>query len=104
MNNFMKGAAKRLIFSLGVVSALGGCAVYGPVGPAPYPYATGAYGEAVYPVAPVYASPYAYSPYYYDPLFIGPPVFFNLGVSARGGHRFHDGGFRGSRSGFRRGR
>lgn len=97
----MKGVAKRLTFSLLVVSALGGCAVYGLANPGPYAYGTDANGQTVYVAPPVYADPYY--PYYYDPLYLGPPVFFNFGFHSSGGHRFHDRGFRGGRGGFRGG-
>ncbi len=88
-----KGAAKRLTFSLVLLSVLGGCAVYGPA-PGPYAYGTDAYGQ------PIYSAPYYpyYNPYYYNPLYLGgPPVFFNFGF--RGGRRDHDRGFRGDRDG-----
>lgn len=98
MNQSMKGVAKRLTFSLLVVSALGGCAVYGPVYPGPYAYGTDASGQPVYVAPPVYAAPY---PYYYDPVYIGPPVFFNFGFHSFSGHRHHDRGFRGGHGGFR---
>jgi hypothetical protein len=83
MNKYMKGAAKRLTFSLIIVSTLGGCAVYGPGYP---PYAS-------YDANPYYAQP-AYS----APAYIGPPVFLNFGFQHRsGGGGFHSGdrGFRG---------
>jgi len=97
MTQSIKGVAKRLTFSLLVVSALGGCAVYGPA-PGPYAYGTYATGP------PVYADPYLYPypyPYYYDPWYIGPPVSFNFGFSSWSGHRRHDRGFRGGHGGFR---
>lgn len=96
----MKGVAKRLTFSLLVVSALSGCAVYGPAYPGPYAYGTDANGQPVYVAPPVYAAPYPY-PYYYDPLYIGPPVSFNFGFHSFRGHRHHDRGFRGGHGGFR---
>jgi hypothetical protein len=91
MTPYLKGAAKRLTFSLLALSALGGCAVYAP-GPGPY-YGTDANGQAVY-ATPPYGAPYAtYSPYYYGPAYVGPPVSLNLGLGYwHGGHR---GGFRG---------
>ena len=106
MKQSMKGAAKRLTFSLVVVSALGGCAVYGPADPGPYAYGTYATGQPVYVAPPVYANPYPYPylypyPYYYDPLYIGPAVSFNFGFSSWSGHRGHDRGFRGGHGGFR---
>ena len=92
MNPTLKGAAKRLTFSLTLVSALGGCAVYGP--PAgPYAYGTDANGQPVY-TAPYYY-PYSYPsyyPYYYDPLYIGGGPFFGFGY-------YGGGGFRGGRGG-----
>jgi len=93
MKQSMKGVAKRLIFSLFVVSALGGCAAYGPPNPGPYAYGTDANGQ------PVYAAPYY--PYYYDPVYIGPPVVLSFGFHSFSGHRHHDRGFRGGHSGFR---
>ena len=105
MKQFIKGAAKRLTFSLLVVSALGGCAVYGPAGPPPYAYTTDAYGQPVTVAPSVYAAPYPYypySPYYYDPFYLAPPVFFNFSLRSFGGHRHHR-GFWGGYGGFRRG-
>lgn len=87
MKTFIKGAAKRLIFSLGALSALGGCAVY-PANPGPYAYGTDAYGQTVYAAPPpVYAAPY------YNPVYVGPPVSLNFGFW--GGGRGHGGGGRG---------
>ncbi|WP_244618335.1 hypothetical protein [Rhodoferax sediminis] len=103
MNSILKGAAKRLTFSLILVSALGGCAVYGPP-PGPYTYGTDANGQPVYTVPYYYPYSYpTYSPYYYDPFYIGPPAFFNFGFG--GGHRDHDHdrGFRGGHGGGFRG-
>ena len=102
MKQSMKGVAKRLTFSLLVVSALGGCAVYEPANPGPYAYGTYATGQPVYVAPPVYADPYLYPyPYYYDPWYIGPPVSFNFGFSSWSGHRSHDRRFRGGHGGFR---
>ena len=87
----MKGAAKRLTFSLIVVSTLGGCAVYGPAYP-PYAYDADPYGQPVYSAPPAYAAP----------VYVGPPLFLNFGFQYRsGGGRFHGGdrGFRGFRGG-----
>ena len=107
MTNGLKRMAKRLSLSLLALSALGGCAVYGPpAGPYAY-YGTDADGQAIYaappvtyPAAPVYASPY--SPYYYGPAYVGPPIGLNLGFSywrgGGGGWRgggWHGGGGRG---------
>ena len=104
MTQTMKGAAKRLTFSLLALSALGGCAVYGPANPGPYVYGTDASGQAVYAAPPgyaappVYAAPYYY-PQYYDPVYVGPPVFFNFGFSSWGGHHGGGRGFGGGRGG-----
>lgn len=108
MEKVTKGVAKRLIFSLLALSALGGCAVYGP--PGPYVYGTDTNGQPLYEAAPVYAAPSYYypypypyySPYNYDPVYLGPPVFFNFGISSRSGGGFHGGG-RGFRGGGARG-
>ena len=105
MKQTIKGAAKRLTLSLFVVSALGGCAVYGPPGPGPYAYTTDAYGQPVTVTPPVNAGPYpyySYSPYYYDPFYLAPPLFFNFGFRSFGGHDHHR-GFGGGQGGFRRG-
>ncbi len=99
MKKLPKGVAKRLIFSLVALSAVGGCAVYAPPYPGPYAYGTDANGQPVYAAAPVNAVPYYYpyySPYYYDPVYLGPPVFFNFGFHS--GDGFHGGG-RGFRGG-----
>lgn len=98
MTTSFKSAAKRLTFSLMALSALGGCAVYGPAPVGPY-YGTNAYGQATYAAPPVYAAPY-YSPYYtpqyapyYGPTYIGPPLSLNFGFGLRGGG--HRGSYRG---------
>ena len=59
MDNSVKGAAKRLLFSLAVVASLGGCAVYdtGYAGYGGYGSYAGVssydyYGGSVYPAAP----------------------------------------------------
>lgn len=78
MDKYMKGAAKRLTFSLIIASTLGGCAVYAP----PYGYYD---ADPYYYGQPVYSAP-AY------PAYIGPPVFLNFGLQYRsGGGRFHGG-------------
>ncbi|MDB5951095.1 MAG: hypothetical protein JWR65_2950 [Massilia sp.] len=94
MNTQSKGGAKRLVFSLVVASALGGCAVYEPGYPgyAADPYAYG---------APVYSG---------VPYYVGPPVSLGLWYGSRGGgyrgrghyghrgyhgHGGHDGGWGG---------
>ena len=105
MKQSIKGAAKRLTFSLFVVSALGGCAVYGPPGSGPYGYAVDASGQPVTVAPPVNAAPYpyySYYPYYYDPFYVGSPLFFNFSLRSFGGHPRHR-GFRGGHGGFRRG-
>jgi len=89
MKKFTKGAAKRLIFSLVALSAVGGCAVYAP--PGAYAYGTDVNGQPVYAPAPVNAAPTYYYPYYYDPVYLGPPLFFNFGFHSRGGGS-HGGG------------
>ena len=76
MNMHVRGAAKRLIFSLIVASTLAGCAVYqlGYPGYAvdPYPYGTPFYSGV--------------------PYYVGPPVSLGLWYGARGGgHRGHRG-------------
>ncbi|MDO8458651.1 MAG: hypothetical protein Q7T07_17235 [Burkholderiaceae bacterium] len=106
MNTSLKGVAKRLIFSLVVASALGGCAVYGPVATT----YTDADGKTVTVAPAVVTTPYydpyyyPYSSYYYDPWFVGPPLYFNFGVHSSGGHRFQGRGFRSGHGGFRGGR
>lgn len=99
MNSILKeGVARRLTFSLVLLCALGGCAVYGPP-PSAVPYGTDANGQPVYttPYYYPYSYPYpAYYPYYYDPLYIGGgPFFFGYG--------YYGGGFRGGRGGGRGG-
>lgn len=91
MKKLPKGVAKRLIFSLVALSAMGGCAVYAPPYPGPYAYGMDANGQPVYAAAPVNAVPYYY-PYYYDPMYLGPPIFFNFGFHSGGGRSFHGGG------------
>lgn len=98
MTKSLKSMATRLTFSLLALSALGGCAVYGPA-PGPYTYyGTDADGQVVYaappvayPAAPVYAAPY-----YYGPAYVGPPIGLNLGFSYwRGGGGRGRGGWHG---------
>lgn len=112
MKKLPKGVAKRLIFSMVVLSAMGGCAVYAPPYPGPYVYGMDANGQPVYAAAPVNAVPYYYPyyypnyyPNYYDPMYLGPPVFFNFGFHSGGSRSFHGGGggFRGGGGGFRGG-
>lgn len=81
------GAAKRLIFSLGIVVALGGCAVY-PAGYPSYSYYDN-YGTPVYVApAPAYVSP---APVYIapGPVYIAPPVSLNFGFGWGGGYHHH---------------
>jgi hypothetical protein len=96
MNTHVKGVAKRLIFSLVVASALGGCAVYQPAYPgyAGDPYAYG---------APAYSG---------VPYYVGPPVtlglsYWSYGGGYRGYHGYHGhrgyGGHRGYHGGGRGG-
>ena len=56
MRKIKSGVAKRLIFSLCVLGALGGCAVY--------------------PTSPGY---------------VGPPVYFGVGIWGGGYHHYHGG-------------
>lgn len=98
MTRSVKGMAARLTFSLLALSALGGCAVYGPP-PGPYTYyGPDASGQAVYAAPPVSypAAPVYSSPYYYGPAYVGPPIGLNLGFSYwRGGGGGWRGGGRG---------
>ena len=86
MKPILKGAAKRLTFSLILATTLGGCAVYQPA----YP------GYSTY-------DPYAYSaPVYYGaPYYVGPPISLDLWwVGGGGGYgRGHHGGFHGGHRG-----
>ncbi len=90
MRQITTGVAKRLIFSLGVVVVLGGCAVY-PAGYSSYSYSDGYYAAPVYvEPAPVYVEP--------APAYIGPPVSLNFGFGWwGGGHHHHGWGGRGWR-------
>ena len=72
MRKITTGAAKRLIFSLCIMSVLGGCAVY-PASPG-YTYYDG-YD------APAYVAP--------APVYVGPPVYF--GFSSWWGGGYHRG-------------
>ena len=103
MDNSVKGAAKRLLFSLSIVASLGGCAVYdaGYGGYGGYgTYGTyGAvsgydyYGGPAYPLAPVYG--YGPGPYYAGPAYVPAPVL-QFNYRSGGGYRRHDGyGWRG---------
>ena len=98
MNASLSGFAKRLGLSLVLLSALGGCAVYGP--PPGSVIGTDANGQ------PIYAQPYSYDypgypyyPYYYNPLYIGGPVFFGYGYHRWGGWGGHGGGHWGGHGG-----
>lgn len=97
MTRCLTGTAGRLAFSLLALSALGGCAVYGP----PYAYSgTDANGQPVYVAPPVYpAAPVYAAPYYYGPAYVGPPIGLNFGFGYWGGGGGR-GGFRGGRGGF----
>lgn len=71
MRKIKNGVAKRLIFSLCVLGALGGCAVY--------------------PTSPGYAY---YDDYGYTapaPVYVGPPVYFGVGVWGGGSYYHHHG-------------
>lgn len=86
MKQFVKGGAKRLIFSLIAAASLGGCAVYEP-----YP---AGYGYDAYPYGP---PAYAGVPYY-----VGPPISLGLWFDARdgGGHHGYRGGHYGRPGGW----
>lgn len=85
-----KGAAKRLTLSLALLSALGGCAVYGPPSPVPYGYyGMAANGQPLYAAPPVYGGPY------YAPAYIGPPISLNLGLGFWSGDGWRGGRGRG---------
>jgi hypothetical protein len=85
------GAAKRLILSLLLGSAMTGCAVYAPPYAASVPYSSYPYNYGY--AAPLYASP----------VYVGPPVSLSLGF---GFYRGFGGGFGGYHHGgrFRGGR
>lgn len=89
MENSVKGAAKRLLFSLAVVASLGGCAVY-DAGYGGYGAANGYdyYGSPAYPVAPVYG--YGPGPIYSGPAYVPAPVL-QFNYRSGGGYRRHDG-------------
>lgn len=89
MDNSAKGVAKRLLFSLTVLGALGGCAVYDTG--YNYPYHGGAYyADPVYPAAPVYG--YGPTPFYAAPPVYAPAPVFRFDYRSGGGHRWRDGG------------
>jgi hypothetical protein len=90
MENSVKGAAKRLSFSLLVAASLGGCAVY-DAGYG-YPYYT---DPVYYPTAPAYG--YGMAPLYTAPPFYVPPPVLQFNYRSGGGHGgrgWHDGGHR----------
>lgn len=104
MNRSVKGAAKRLLFSLSVLASLGGCAVYdaGYGGYGTYAGASGYsyYNAPVYPVAPVYG--YGPGPFYSGPAYVPAPVL-QFNYRSGGGYRHHDGrgpGWHGGEHGF----
>jgi hypothetical protein len=87
MNLDLKGAAKRLLFSLSLAASLGGCAVYEP-----YPASYTAYDPYGY------RYPYGQPAYGDVPAYVGPPVSLDLWFGSHRGHGFrgpHGHGFRG---------
>lgn len=84
--NILKGAAKRLTFSLAIAASLGGCAVYDP----------GYYGYSNYDPYYAYGAPvYSGAPYY-----VGPPISLDLfWVGGGGGYGHGHHGFRGGHRG-----
>jgi hypothetical protein len=77
MNLHLKGAAKRLLFSLSVAASLAGCAVYEPY---PATYSTyDPYG---------YSYPYGQPAYSGAPYYVGPPVTLGLWFESYRGHGF----------------
>ena len=86
MNVILKGAAKRLTFSLLVATTLGGCAVYDPGYYAGYP----AYDPYYAYGAPAYSG----APYY-----VGPPIALDLWWVGGGGYGHGHHGFRGGHRG-----
>jgi hypothetical protein len=92
MNLQIKGAAKRLTFSLVLAAGLGGCVAYGP------PYATydgayvPAYGYSSYSAYPYYgAYPYASPAYAYPPVTLGLGFSYYDRGSRHYGHGHHHG-------------
>lgn len=88
MENSVKGVAKRLLFSLSVLSVLGGCAVYDAG------YSPAYYSQPVYSATPIYGA----VPYYAPPVYVAPPVF-QFDYRSSGGHRWHDHSHRGREGG-----
>ena len=104
MDNSVKGAAKRLLFSLTVLASLGGCAVY-DAGYGGYGTYSGYdyYGGPAYPVAPAYGYGPAPYPYYSAPTYVPAPVL-QFNYRSGGGYWRHDGyrpGWRGGEHRFR---
>jgi uncharacterized membrane protein YgcG len=98
MKTILKGAAKRLTFSLVIAVCLGGCAVYQPG----YP------GYGGYPGYSTYDPYYGYGAPVYSgvPYYVGPPVSFDFlwfegrgGGYGRGYGHGHHGGFHGGHRG-----
>jgi len=108
MDNSVKGAAKRLLFSLTVLTSLGGCAVYDYGGYGSYGSYGGVssydyYGGPAYPVAPVYGYGYGPGPFYSGPAYVPAPAL-QFNYRSGGGYRRHDGyrpGWRGGEQHFR---
>lgn len=96
MKNPVEGVAKRLLFSLAVLGALGGCAVYDTG--YNYPYYNGAYyTDPYYPGGAAYG--YGAGPLYPGgALYLAPPAFRFDYHSGGGyyrhnrGHGWHNGG------------
>ena len=88
MKTILKGAAKRLTFSLILATTLGGCAVYEPGYPGYSAYDPYGYG------APAYSG---------VPYYVGPPVSLDLWWFDGGGrgccYGHHHGGFHGGHRG-----
>lgn len=89
MKPILKGAAKRLTFSLIIATSLGGCAVYEPGYPG-YSTYDPYYGYG----APVYSG---------VPYYVGPPISLDLWWVGGGGYRHGHHGFRGGHHGGQRG-